>query len=134
MGNGMEEAGMTRLAPAWRGAPSTMPSLPDELLVTLKGFADSSNTFLLKAVQLVREPRRRHTSEPYFPAHEAPWRYSLLLLNTSRVVTEDWAKVHGIGALQWPEATFVKLRPVWAVFLHADRRASDEPNAKTSGR
>ena len=41
IGNGMEEAGMTRLAPAWRGAPSTMPSLPDELLVTLKGFAET---------------------------------------------------------------------------------------------
>ena len=41
MGNGMEEPGMTRLVPAWRGAPSTMPSLPDELLVTLKGFAET---------------------------------------------------------------------------------------------
>ncbi len=91
-------------------------------MVELQSAVDPLNRFLLKAVQLLREPARRHTTAPYLPLSEAPWRCSLLMMDTGRIIREDWQKLAGIGGIEFKEAAYVKVQPKWVVHVHADRR------------
>ena len=115
-GPNVTQAGQTKFWPGWGNVGGSVDSqlLPLDLLQDLKTAVDRENRYLVKAVQLIRAPARRGVADPYMPRVDIPWRYNLLLLTSGQVVREPWTKVYGMGATQFPEAAYAKLRPAGA--------------------
>ena len=72
-------------------------------------------------VQLVRQPTKRRLPTPQLPLEDAPWRYSSLYVGSAQVVRETWTRIHGPGAVAFPEATYMRVRPSWGIFIFSAR-------------
>ena len=108
------------------------PLLPLDVLQDLKGALDKDSRYLVKVIQLICAPTRRSLPDAYAPRAEVPWRYTLLLLGSGQVVKEPWHRIHGLGSISFPKATYQRLQPAWAVHVYGDPRPIAEDDELTT--
>ena len=93
--------------------------MPEPVLEELKSLLPSNRSITISGVVLTRKPRRRRRAAPFLKDSEAPWRYTLALLENGLTVKEEWTKIHGVGAVVFPEGTYHHFRPAWVIHLFA---------------
>lgn len=127
-GKGLNEVGSTRfLVIDDQSKALTSPDLDSEHLEAVKRLADPRERYSFKSLQLVRQPKTRRLPTPQLPLDQAPWRYTFLLLGSGQIVQEPWTRIFGPGSVTFPPASFVRLKPAWGLFVHANLMVPDAP-------